>query len=1114
MSIPVLAAPHLDPGTCRIEMDVPEGLTLAEILTAALPAASPAERAQCRIALVTDHGSQIILPEFWGHVRPRRNVRVVIRVIADSSGLRSILTVVVAIAAVAAAAYFAPALAGTFGLSGATWGAVITAGVTVVGTLLINALIPPVKPDSRDAENRYSITGLRNRAEPNGAVPVLLGTCRFAPPFAALTFSEIVGDFQHVRSLFNGGEGRLSMTDIRIGETSISEFTNVDLEIRDGLATDLPVSLYSRQVAEEAVSVELVRPLPRDELGEIIEGGASIETPVVRTTGADASGASIIIGFPSGLIQFDSGGKSKPETVSVRIEHRLAQAEEWILVETLVITAKKLESFYRQHTWSFASRGRWQIRMTMMTDETTDTKRQRRCSWASLQTLRPEYPLNYDRPLALIASRIKATYQLSGALDNLSVLGSRICPDFNWETGTWVMRATSNPAALYRFVLQSQVNPKPVGDAGIDIEQLEDWHDFCRINSLTYNRVLEETGTTLRDVLTEIAATGRATPRHDGVKWGVTIDRPQELIVDHISPRNSWDFRSTRTYFDPPHAFRVRFKDATNDFKDAERVIRWPGYTGPITLTEALEMPGVTDPAVVWREARRRMYEAIYRPDIYQVTQSGPIRVATRGDKVMVSQDVLDSVQRGARIKSVLGPLIELDEFVEMQAGQDYAIRFRTFADAEDVIGTSTVRIVRNMPGQTKVLTVTSTGSGIDRMPEAGALIMFGRAGTEAFSLVLTRVEATEDQHSILHLVDEAPIIDELLAADVIPAWSGRVGEELDENLLQPSAPIFKSVTSIFNGPGADPAYTMTYLITPGSGTVSTASFRIEHRLAGAPTWTIATIPAANGGGAVSTYAKDEVVEIRALGRSATGVDGPYSTTITIAIGAGDAEIPAALDIASIDITTLLGGALIQVATGADTATDQLQVYRSTSAILDRETDAAGTPILVAPFQSYSSALGDTTRAQLVTDGGLDSPAAWTAGAGWAVAGGVGAHTPGTSDTISQALATTAGKFYRVSFTVSGRTAGTVTPQLTGGSDRLGTVIGANGVHADRIQAVTGNDTIGFLASADFDGAIDTVVVYAETAACLVQGAHFIWIEPQNTDGVPGPLSGPFEIAI
>jgi hypothetical protein len=654
-------------------------------------------------------------------------------------------------------------------------------------------------------------------------------------------------------------------------------------------------------------------------------------------------------------------------------------------------------------------------------------------------------------------------------------------------------------------------NPKPVADAGIDLEQLQDWHDFCRIKGLHYDRVLEDAQMTLRDALTEVAAAGRATPRHDGQRWGVTIDRPQEFVVDHISPRNSREFKSSRSYFEPPHAMRVKFQDASNEYKSTERLVRWPGYEGPITRTEALELPGKTDATEVAREATRRMFEAMYRPDSHQVMQDGPIRVATRGDLVMLSHDVLDRVQVAARVKAVSGHIIEIDEEVLMLEEETYAIRFRVLPAAgsgdEDTIGTSVICPVRTDAGYRQILTLDGSGP----IPVAGDLVHFGPASSESMPMIVSGVEAAQDFASLIRLVDASPVIDELTDAAEIPAWSGRIGAEIDENLVQPSAPRFASIRSGVSGTGV--ANQIDFLIEAGSGTVQTASFEVSHRLAGLA-WTIESIPAANGGGSVTAYAGGAAVELRARGLSPAGVYGPYSATIAIVVGADDAGIPAALDDDAITVTNLLGGALVQAATGSDVNTSQIQVYRSMSPVLDRETDAVGEPYVVAPFQSYSIALGDTTRSNLLGGSGMNDAGAWTLDAGWAIAGGLATHTPGTTDAISQDLIATAGKYYRLGYVLSGVVAGTITPQLSGGSLRLGTTQLVDGSFSDRIQAVTGNDTVAWVADASFDGSLDEAIAYLETTSCLDQGTHFVWLEPQNEDGVPGPLSGPFTATV
>jgi len=225
-------------------------------------------------------------------------------------------------------------------------------------------------------------------------------------------------------------------------------------------------------------------------------------------------------------------------------------------------------------------------------------------------------------------------------------------------------------------------------------------------------------------------------------------------------------------------------------------------------------------------------------------------------------------------------------------------------------------------------------------------------------------------------------------------------------------------------------------------------------------------------------FAKDTLLHLRAHAVSPAGVAGPTTAVISITVGAGIADIPAVFDDDAVTVTTLLGGARISFATGTDANTTQVQLFRSTSAVLDRETDAVGEPLSVTPLQSYALEVGDTSRVDLIHGGGMNDAGDWDLDAGWAVAGGLATHTPGTADAISQSLAAVAGKFYRLGFTVSGRTAGTVTPRLTGGSDRPGTGVSADGIHADEIQAVTGNDTFEFLASSDFDGSLDLVAAH------------------------------------
>jgi hypothetical protein len=52
------------------------------------------------------------------------------------------------------------------------------------------------------------------------------------------------------------------------------------------------------------------------------------------------------------------------------------------------------------------------------------------------------------------AMRIKGTNQLTGAVDQFNCIVSNIIDDYDATANTWTPKVTSNPASIYRYVLQ------------------------------------------------------------------------------------------------------------------------------------------------------------------------------------------------------------------------------------------------------------------------------------------------------------------------------------------------------------------------------------------------------------------------------------------------------------------------------------------------------------------------------------------------------------------------------------------------------------------------------------------------------------------------------------
>lgn len=157
---------------------------------------------------------------------------------------------------------------------------------------------------------------------------------------------------------------------------------------------------------------------------------------------------------------------------------------------------------------------------------------------------------------------------------------------------------------------------------------------------------------------------------------------------------------------------------------------------------------------------------------------------------------------------------------------------------------------------------------------------------------------------------------------------------------------------------------------------------------------------------------------------------------------------------------------------------------------------------------------GDGTRRTRLQSGDFASAAGWTPTGGWIIDAGVASHFDGAPGSLGQDQDLVEGKTYRLAFAVSGRIAGTVTPRLTGGTAQAGDAVSANGQALDAIVAGAGNDTFELLASSDFDGSVDDVVLYRQTGRCIPAGAYDVHLEPQDLAGVPGPVSGPFSVIV
>ena len=202
----------------------------------------------------------IIEKHNWKNLVLTSNDLIEVRSVArgGGGGLRLFLLVALAIAAPylagALQAFGAGMMAGTGfagALSGAAMtlgagitatgltGALLTAGISLVGGALINAIAPIRAPstdvkDPGSAEQQMILSGAANKVNPYEAIPIILGKLRVTPPLAAQNYTTFQNERDsYLTMLLCWGYGPLEISktggvyNYKIGNQPLSQFTQV-----------------------------------------------------------------------------------------------------------------------------------------------------------------------------------------------------------------------------------------------------------------------------------------------------------------------------------------------------------------------------------------------------------------------------------------------------------------------------------------------------------------------------------------------------------------------------------------------------------------------------------------------------------------------------------------------------------------------------------------------------------------------------------------------------------------------------------------------------------------------------------------------------------------------
>lgn len=136
--------------------------------------------------------------------------------------------------------------------------------------------------------------------------------------------------------------------------------------------------------------------------------------------------------------------------------------------------------------------------------------------------------------------------------------------------------------------------------------------------------------------------------------------------------------------------------------------------------------------------------------------------------------------------------------------------------------------------------------------------------------------------------------------------------------------------------------------------------------------------------------------------------------------------------------------------------------------------DGVGDPIPRAFLPEINERLEGT---QSIVNPTLELDTDWIKGTGWSISSGA-TKAAGTASSLEQNIPLVGGTQYVVAFTVSGLTAGTLTPKFVGSVDAVGSVLTTNSSYEEVITANNGNLSLHLEADTLFDGSVVNVSIF------------------------------------
>lgn len=754
----------------------------------------------------------------------------------------SIIGIVLAVAIAVAVPYLAPALAGALfggaaGAAAAGFGAgslglsLLGAGIGIALSVAAAGLMslfsgpapapmaqsyanPAMSGGSAQASPTFSIGAQGNAARLGGAIPELMGRHMVYPDLAMTSYARYVDNEMYLHSLLVCTRGYLDIEQVRIGETPISSFEEIEWEKIE------PGQLGNPEICDP-------RFIPCRDLATVLLPASNDADDPSGWKGPFAANpaGTIVESFevdhvaPGGLYKYNNFGGFDAKSVTIEIEAQKIDGEgealgDWTPIDAITVTAAEQRDQRRTDSYFFPSQGRWQVRVRRTDAKDTSANARHEIQWVGLRGR-----LTTDRAfpgVTLLAVRMKATGDLNNQTSRqVNYVGTRKLPTWDFEAGamTEALFPTRCPCDGFAHIARTWN-----ADDKIDLAGLYAHREQFAVDGWTFDFIWDQV-LPVREALQRVARAVVGVEVEQGGKICLVLDRPNDAPAMAFSMRNI-----------VKNSLSIKHKmvdDQTADGASGTYIDQksWK----PVTVTEAFpESPqrnvstigteGITNRpqlrAVLVNRNRQNKYR---RRVVSHGTEMEGLNLKF-GDTFVLSHDLprwgqtaeVKAWNAGTRTLSLTEPMIFTEGAVHR-----ILVRDRLGNAAGPFVVTAVEGDGRKIvvdEGDAGELPQILTGGDRER-----TFIQFGPGEAYAKRLKTIWIEPQDERHCMVAAVDDDPRMYEPVPEDTYAPPVGAPQVPLDIHVTEPILKLNLRTLANQHGFSGNPIQQVTIFIDPGA---------------------------------------------------------------------------------------------------------------------------------------------------------------------------------------------------------------------------------------------------------------------------------------------------------